>query len=103
MSTEPARQARNASLVAAEAARARATRVADLEYSATVARLRAQFEADLAAANARRLAAVRPHHRAYNAAVAAAERLTTVVITEESVTAHVEYDVRVVSLERVAS
>ena len=76
MSTQTARDTRNASLVAAEAQRSRATKAAELEYSRTVARLRAQFEAGLAAAAERRLAAVRPHHRAYNAAVVAAERVT---------------------------
>jgi len=91
MSTEQARQERNAALLAAEAERARATAAANLEYSHTVARLRAQFEADLAAANARRLAAVRPHHRAYNAAVVAAERLTTEVGAEQQVVAAAEY------------
>jgi hypothetical protein len=74
MATEQTREARNAALVAADAQRTRATHAAELEYSETVARLRARFEADLAAASARRRAAVGPHHRAYNAAVVAAER-----------------------------
>lgn len=91
MSTEQVRQERNAALLAAEAERAEATAAANLEYSRTVARLRAQFEADLAAANARRLAAVRPHHRAYNVAVVAAEQLAARAAAEEQVVAAAEY------------
>ena len=103
MSTEQARQARNAALLAAEAERARATAGANLEYSRTVARLRAQFEADLAAANARRLAAVRPHHRAYNAAVVAAEQLATGIGAEQQVVAAAEYALLCAALAPVPS
>jgi hypothetical protein len=65
---------RNAALIAAEAHRAAAIRDADVEYSETVWKLRERFEGDLAEAAARRLTAVTPAHRAYNAEVIAAER-----------------------------
>ena len=64
---------RNEALVDAERRRTNATRAAEQEYSETVARLRAKFEADLAAAAERRRAVVRPAHQAYNAAVIEAE------------------------------
>ena len=101
MGTEQARQTRNAALTAAEDERTRATEAANLEYSRTVARLRAQFEADLAAASARRIAAVRPHHRAYNAAIVAAEQLTAVVVADQQVVEAVEYDLLIASFEPV--
>ncbi|HET6878022.1 MAG TPA: hypothetical protein VFH38_10870 [Jatrophihabitans sp.] len=64
---------RNAALLEAERLRAQATRAAEQEYSETVARLRAKFEAELTAAAERRRSVVRPAHRAYNAAVIEAE------------------------------
>jgi hypothetical protein len=67
-------RARNAALVEAEARRAEAIRDAEVEYSETVWKLRERFETDLAEAAAQRLAAVTPAHRAYNAAVIAAEQ-----------------------------
>lgn len=66
--------ARNRALVAAEHDRTAATRDAEMEYSETVAKLRWTFESELLEAAARRRARVLPAHRAYNAAVAAAER-----------------------------
>jgi anti-sigma28 factor (negative regulator of flagellin synthesis) len=68
------RAARNAALVAAEAARHRATHEAEVEYSETVHKLRERFESDLAEANRLRIARVTPAHRDYNRAVVAAER-----------------------------
>jgi hypothetical protein len=65
---------RNAALVEAEVRRAEAIRDAEVEYSETVWKLRERFEADIAEAAARRLTAVTPAHRAYNAAVIAAEQ-----------------------------
>jgi molybdopterin synthase catalytic subunit len=73
MLTEGAEQ-RNVRLMTAERTRAEATRDAELEFSETVRRLRARFEADLAAATAHRIARVRPAHQRYNRAVTAAER-----------------------------
>ena len=67
-------QDRAAALLAAEAELARAARLPRLQYSATVTRLRKQFEADMAAALAELVTAVRPAQRAYNCAVIAAER-----------------------------
>jgi hypothetical protein len=65
---------RNRALAAAEHDRAAATRDADMEYSETVAKLRWSFESELVEAAARRRARVLPAHRAYNAAVVAAEQ-----------------------------
>lgn len=72
---ELSRDERNAALLQAEADRYHATRDAEIEYSETVAKLREQFESDLAEAATRRRAAVSPAHRAYNVAVIAAEQL----------------------------
>jgi hypothetical protein len=65
--------ARNAALVTAEAERKAATYDAEVEYGETVGKLRERYEADLAEAARVRLARVTPAHRAYNAAVVAAE------------------------------
>jgi hypothetical protein len=65
---------RNRALLAAEQARALAVRDADLEYSETVAKLRWNFETELAEVETRRRTRVFPAHRAYNAAVVAAEQ-----------------------------
>lgn len=65
---------RNAALLAAEHERAATTRDAHIEYSETVTKLREAFEFDLAEARARLITRVTPAHRAYNAAVIAAER-----------------------------
>jgi hypothetical protein len=65
---------RNRAVLAAEQTRAAATRDAEVEYSETVAKLRWTFESDLAEAQKHRRARVLPAHRAYNAAMAAAER-----------------------------
>lgn len=71
----PARHAvRNIALLDAERERAVITRDAEIEYSETVTKLREAFEADLAEAHVRRVARILPAHRAYNAAVIAAER-----------------------------
>ena len=66
--------ARNNALLNAERVREETTRDAEVEYSESVAKLRERFEGDLAEATALRIARVTPAHRAYNAAVAAAER-----------------------------
>ena len=79
MSSSGDHRARNSALLAAEAERAAATRDAQIEYSETVTKLREAFEADLAAAHALLLRRIRPAHRAYNAAVIAAERTTGMV------------------------
>lgn len=76
MSSSCQYRARNSALLAAEVARAAATRDAHIEYSETVTKLREAFEADLAAAHALLLLRIRPAHRAYNAAVIAAEQAT---------------------------
>lgn len=68
---------RNAALLAAERQRDEATHDAEVEYSETVLKLREQFEADLAAASAHRLARVTPAQQAYNRAVVAAEHGVT--------------------------
>jgi hypothetical protein len=68
-----ARAARNAKLLEAERQREQATRDAEIDYSETVRKLREHFEADLAEAAALRLVRVSPAHRAYIAAVVAAE------------------------------
>lgn len=72
--TEEERVARNAALEAAEAERKTATYEAEVEYAETVAKLRERFELDVAEAARHRLARVTPAHRAYNAAIVAAER-----------------------------
>ena len=69
-----ARLIRNRALLDAEQERAAAIREVEIEYSESVLKLRDAFEADLAAALAERTERVRPAHRAYNAAVVAAER-----------------------------
>jgi hypothetical protein len=68
-------RARNAALLEAERVRAAGVHEADVEYGETVLKLREAFERDVADASARRRAAVLPVHRAYNAAVIAAERI----------------------------
>jgi hypothetical protein len=68
-------RARNAALLEAERARAAGVHEADVEYSETVLKLREAFERDVADACARRLAAVLPVQRAYNAAIIAAEQI----------------------------
>jgi hypothetical protein len=67
-------------LVQAEMERSRATREAEVEYSETVAKLREQFEFELAEAAARRRRAVLPAHRAYNTAVIQAERVLITIL-----------------------
>jgi hypothetical protein len=69
-----AQQVRAERLVRAEHDRTAASREADVEYLETVTKLRERFEADLADALSRRLAAVRPVHQAYNLATVRAER-----------------------------
>jgi hypothetical protein len=73
MSDHEGSRRRSSFLLAAEHARAAATRDAELEYADTVLKLRERFERDLALAAARRLALVAPAHRAYNRAAASAE------------------------------
>lgn len=71
--TTPAQRRRAEALLRAERERAAATHDADIEYAETVAKLRERFDCDLADALGRRLAAVRPAQRAYNAATVRAE------------------------------
>lgn len=68
-------RARNAALLEAERVRAVGVHEAEVEYSETVLKLREAFESDVAEASSRRLEAIMPVHRAYNAAVIAAERM----------------------------
>jgi hypothetical protein len=69
-----AAQVRAERLVRAEHDRIAACREADVEYSETVMKLRERFEAELADALSRRLAAVRPVQQAYNRATVRSER-----------------------------
>ena len=78
------RDARNRRLLTAERDRAEAVRDADLEYSETVLKLREAFEAEVAAAGHHRTERVLPAHRAYNAAVIAAEQAYAVALTSAS-------------------
>ena len=74
------RGARNARLLEAERHRAHAVRDAEIEYAETVLKLREAFEADVAAAARLRNSRVLPAHRAYNAAVVAAEQTYMVAL-----------------------
>jgi len=78
-----AREIRNAALDRAQHERALRTREANIEYSETVAKLREQFETNLADAASRHRAAVRPVHTAFNAAIIAAEDVYAVAVRDE--------------------
>jgi hypothetical protein len=78
-----ARQIRNDALSGAQRERALGTHQADLEYSATVAKLRERFEADLAEAAVRHREAVRPVHRAFNTAVIEAEQAYAAAVRDD--------------------
>lgn len=67
------RTERNQALLAAEAELRATIQDAEVEYSETVGKLRAVFEADLAEAARWRLVQVTPARQAYNRAVVAAE------------------------------
>jgi len=68
------RRVRNDALDHAQQRRTLALHEAEVDYSETVTKLRERFEADLADALARRIAAVCPAQRACNAAVIRAEQ-----------------------------
>lgn len=75
------RGARNERLLEAERHRAHAVHDAEIEYAETVLKLREAFDADVAAAARQRNSRVLPAHRAYNAAVIAAEQTYIVALT----------------------
>jgi len=77
-----ARRVRNDALAQALRGRSLATHDAEADYSETVAKLRERFEADLADALARRIAAVCPAHRAFNAAMIRAEQAYVKTVRE---------------------
>ena len=79
------RDARNDALLTAELDRASAARDAEIEYSETLRKLREAFDADVAAAARHRYEQVLPAHRAYNAAVIAAEQAYAVAVTTMSI------------------